>query len=220
MIARYTEAGYWGSMTLADHLDHHSAYRPDREAVVDSRRRVTFRELKLATDRIIVATAFEDPTLFSMSARENLTLGRPDATEDDIAEAVEVAQAHFVYDLPWGLDTRLGEQGMSLSGGQRQRLAIARAVVRRPDIYVFDDAFSALDVATDARLRSALRPVTREATVVVVAQRVSTILDADRIVVLDDGQVVGIGRHTELIETCPTYREIVVSQRAAEEAMA
>jgi ATP-binding cassette subfamily B multidrug efflux pump len=163
----------------------------------------------------------QKPYLFSGTIASNLRYGKADATDEQLWEALRIAQAEdFVREMDGGLEHVIAQGGTNVSGGQRQRLAIARAVVRRPDIYVFDDAFSALDVATDARLRSALRPVTREATVVVVAQRVSTILDADRIVVLDDGQVVGIGRHTELIETCPTYREIVVSQRAAEEAMA
>ncbi len=163
----------------------------------------------------------QKPYLFSGTIASNLRYGKADATDEELWDALRIAQAEdFVRAMDGGLEHAIAQGGTNVSGGQRQRLAIARAVVRRPDVYVFDDAFSALDVATDARLRAALRPVTREATVVVVAQRVSTILDADRIVVLDDGEVVGLGRHTELIETCPTYREIVVSQRAAEEAMA
>ena len=120
---------------------------------------VDIRDLRLSQLRTVVATAFEDPTLFSMSARENLTLGRPDATEADIAEAIEVAQAHFVYDLPWGLATRIGEQGMSLSGGQRQRLALARAVLARPAVLVLDDTLSALDIHTEALVEEALKRV-------------------------------------------------------------
>ncbi len=120
-------------------------------------------------------------------------------------------------ELPEGLDAPVSQGGTNFSGGQRQRLAIARAVVRRPGIYLFDDAFSALDLATDARLRAALRPITRDASVLVVAQRVSTIIDADLIVVLEDGRVVGRGTHEELLLTCGTYQEIVSSQLSAEE---
>ena len=134
---------------------------------------------------------------------------------------MRIAQADdFVRDMDGGLEASISQGGTNVSGGQRQRLAIARAVVRRPDVYLFDDAFSALDVSTDARLRAALAPVTRDATVIVVAQRVSTIIDAEQIIVLEDGLVVGRGRHTELLESCPTYQEIVVSQRAAEEVAA
>ena len=159
--------------------------------------------------------------LFSGTVRSNLAHGRPDANEADMWAALEIAQARdFVEALPEGLDAPVAQGGTNFSGGQRQRLAIARAVVRRPAVYLFDDSFSALDLATDARLRAALRPATREATVVVVAQRVSTIRDADRIVVLDDGRVVGSGTHDDLLDTCPTYREIVDSQLSAEEAAA
>jgi len=132
-----------------------------------------------------------------------------------------VAQgADFVRAMPQGLEAPIAQGGTNVSGGQRQRLAIARALVRRPEIYLFDDSFSALDLATDARLRAALKPVTAEATVVIVAQRVSTIADADQIVVLDDGLVVGKGTHAELLVDCPTYVEIVESQHAAREAVA
>ncbi|MAY98860.1 ABC transporter ATP-binding protein [uncultured Nocardioides sp.] len=157
--------------------------------------------------------------LFSGTVRSNLAHGLPDATEEQMWEALEVAQARdFVSALPEGLDSPVAQGGTNFSGGQRQRLAIARAVVRRPAIYLFDDAFSALDLATDAKLRAALRPVTTESTVVVVAQRVSTIRDADVIVVLEDGRVVGRGSHDELVTDCPTYQEIVESQLSAEEA--
>lgn len=156
--------------------------------------------------------------LFSGTIRSNLAHGLPSATDAQMWEALEVAQARdFVEALPDGLDAPVAQGGTNLSGGQRQRLAIARAVVRRPAIYLFDDSFSALDLATDARLRAALRPVTRDATVVVVAQRVSTIRDADEIVVLEDGRVVGRGTHAELLGSCGTYREIVDSQLSAEE---
>jgi ATP-binding cassette subfamily B protein len=157
--------------------------------------------------------------LFSGTVASNLRHGKPDATDEEIWEALRIAQAEdFVRAMPEGLDGAITQGGTNVSGGQRQRLAIARAVIRRPEIYLFDDSFSALDLATDARLRAALRPITRDATVVLVAQRVSTIRDADLIVVLEDGRVVGRGTHTELLATCETYQEIVESQLSAEEA--
>lgn len=156
--------------------------------------------------------------LFSGTVASNLRYGDPDATDEELWAALEIAQAaDFVRDLPEQLAAPVAQGGTNVSGGQRQRLAIARALVRRPQVYLFDDAFSALDLATDARLRAALRPVTRDATVVIVAQRVSTIRDADTIVVLDDGQVVGQGSHDHLLATCATYQEIVSSQLGAEE---
>jgi ATP-binding cassette, subfamily B, multidrug efflux pump len=156
--------------------------------------------------------------LFSGTVRSNLQYGKPDATEEELWAALELAQARdFVEAMDGGLDAKIAQGGTNVSGGQRQRLAIARALVKRPEIYLFDDSFSALDVATDARLRRALRPVTREATVLIVAQRVSTIIDADQIVVLEDGAIVGKGTHAELLETCETYQEIVASQLTAEE---
>ena len=158
------------------------------------------------------------PYLFSGTVASNLRYGNPDATDDELWLALEVAQARdFVEAMSDGLDTPIAQGGTNVSGGQRQRLCIARALVARPEIYLFDDSFSALDLATDARLRAALRPHTREATVVIVAQRVSTIADADQILVLEDGRLVGSGRHDQLLETCPTYVEIVESQVAAEE---
>ena len=163
----------------------------------------------------------QKPYLFSGTVASNLRYGRPDATDDELWRALEVAQARdFVAAMPGGLDAPIAQGGSNVSGGQRQRLAIARALVRRPQIYLFDDSFSALDLATDARLRAALRPWTRDATVLIVAQRVSTIADADRIVVLDDGRVVGVGSHGELMDDCPTYREIVLSQLTEQEAAA
>lgn len=157
--------------------------------------------------------------LFSGTIRSNLQYGRPDATEEEMWAALDVAQGRdFVAALPEGLDAPVTQGGTNFSGGQRQRLAIARALVRKPGIYLFDDSFSALDLATDARLRAALKPETRDATVVIVAQRVSTIRDADLILVLEDGRVVGRGRHHELLADCPTYQEIVESQLSAEEA--
>jgi ATP-binding cassette subfamily B protein len=161
------------------------------------------------------------PYLFSGTVASNLRYGDPDATDDELWAALEVAQgAAFVRAMPEGLAAPIAQGGTNVSGGQRQRLAIARALVRRPEIYLFDDSFSALDLATDARLRAALKPVTADATVVIVAQRVSTIADADQIVVLDDGVVVGKGTHAELLANCPTYVEIVESQHAAREAVA
>jgi ATP-binding cassette subfamily B protein len=155
----------------------------------------------------------QKPFLFSGTVASNLLYGKPDATEADMWEALEVAQAaDFVRTMPGGLDARIEQGGANVSGGQRQRLAIARALVRRPEIYVFDDSFSALDLATDARLRAALGPYTADAAVVIVAQRVSTISTADVILVLEDGQLVGRGSHDDLIANCPTYAEIVQSQ--------
>jgi len=157
--------------------------------------------------------------LFSGTVRSNLLHGKPDATEEELWEALEVAQGRdFVEAIPEGLDAPVAQGGTNFSGGQRQRLAIARAVVRRPSVYLFDDAFSALDLATDARLRTALKPITRDATVLVVAQRVSSIVDADQIVVLEEGRVVGRGTHHELLAGNETYQEIVTSQMTAEEA--
>jgi len=157
--------------------------------------------------------------LFTGTVRSNLLHGKPDATDAELWHALEVAQARdFVERMPEGLDAPIVQGGTNVSGGQRQRLAIARALVRRPEIYLFDDAFSALDLATDARLRAALRPETRESTLVVVAQRVSTIRDADLILVLEDGRVVGRGTHAELLAGNATYQEIVTSQLTAEEA--
>jgi ATP-binding cassette subfamily B multidrug efflux pump len=157
--------------------------------------------------------------LFSGTVADNLRYGKPDATEPEMWEALEVAQAaDFVRALPEGLEAPVAQGGTTFSGGQRQRLAIARAIVRRPRVYLFDDSFSALDYATDARLRAALRPRTRDAAVIVVAQRVATIRDADQIVVLDHGRVVGRGTHAELLAGNETYQEIVSSQMSLEEA--
>jgi ATP-binding cassette subfamily B protein len=155
--------------------------------------------------------------LFSGSVASNLRFGRPDATDAELWDALEVAQAAgFVQSMPDGLDSRITQGGTNVSGGQRQRLSIARALVSRPSLFVFDDAFSALDLATDARLRAALAPQLTSAAMLVIAQRVSTIRDADQILVLEHGEVVGRGTHGELIETCPTYAEIVRSQHAEE----
>ena len=163
----------------------------------------------------------QKPYLFSGTVASNLRLGDPEATDEQLWHALEVAQARdFVEKMPDGLDSRIAQGGTNVSGGQRQRLAIARALVRRPEIFVFDDSFSALDVATDAALRAALRPETERAAVVVVAQRVSTIREAEQIIVLDDGRIVGVGAHDELLDACPTYAEIVESQFSSTEAAA
>ncbi|MEV5739480.1 ABC transporter ATP-binding protein [Microbispora rosea] len=167
------------------------------------------RDLSLTSLRSVVATAFEEPTLFSMSVRENVTLGHGHAAEEEIRQALEIAQATFVDDLPWGLDTRIGEQGMSLSGGQRQRLALARAVLGRPRVLVLDDTLSALDVETEALVEEALRRVLAEATGIVVAHRASTVLLADRVALLRDGTVTHIGRHGDLLSAVPEYRELL-----------
>ena len=159
----------------------------------------------------------QNPYLFSGTVASNLRYGKPDASEAEMWEALEIAQARdFVEAMPDGLDSPVSQGGTNVSGGQRQRLQIARALIKRPEVYVFDDSFSALDLATDARLRRALKPITTESTVIIVAQRVSTIVNADRILVLEDGRTVGIGRHDELLATCPTYVEIVESQAQAE----
>jgi ATP-binding cassette, subfamily B, multidrug efflux pump len=163
----------------------------------------------------------QKPYLFSGTVASNLRYGNPDATDEELWHALEVAQAKdFVEQLDGGLDAPIAQGGSNVSGGQRQRLAIARVLVRRPEIYLFDDSFSALDYATDAALRRALGRETADATVVIVAQRVSTIRDADRIVVLDEGRVVGTGTHAELMAANETYREIVLSQLTEQEAAA
>ncbi len=161
----------------------------------------------------------QKPFLFSGTVASNLRYGKSDATEAEMWEALEIAQAaDFVAQMPGGLEAPITQGGANVSGGQRQRLSIARAVIRRPEFYVFDDAFSALDLATDARLRAALAPVTRESVMIVVAQRVSTIRHADHILVLEDGEVVGLGTHDDLLASCPTYQEIVQSQYTEEGA--
>jgi ATP-binding cassette subfamily B multidrug efflux pump len=161
----------------------------------------------------------QKPYLFSGSVASNLRYGKPDAADDELWEALRVAQAsEFVAAMPGGLDAVIAQGGTNVSGGQRQRLAIARALVKRPEIYLFDDSFSALDLATDARLRAALVPHVGSSTVLVVAQRVSTIVSADQILVLEDGEAVGLGSHYALLETCPTYAEIVESQMGEGEA--
>lgn len=178
---------------------------------------VDIRDLALTQLRREVATAFEDPVLFSMSVRENLSLGRPDASDADLEAALELAQATFVHDLPWGLDTRIGEQGLSLSGGQRQRLALARAVVARPTVLVLDDPLSALDVHTEALVERALASVLRETTGLVVVHRPSTVALADRVALLVDGTFVAVGTHSELMRL-PAYAAILTVDGTEREA--
>ena len=159
--------------------------------------------------------------LFSGTVASNLRYGKPDATDEELWRALRVAQAEdFVREMPGQLEAHISQGGTNVSGGQRQRLSIARALVKRPEIYVFDDSFSALDVATDARLRAALKRETADAAVIIVGQRVATIADADKIIVLEHGEIVGSGTHEELLARCPTYVEIVDSQLSAEEAAA
>jgi ATP-binding cassette, subfamily B, bacterial len=170
---------------------------------------VDVRDLDLADLRTTVATAFEEPVLFSASVRENVALGSAGATEADVRQALQVAAADFVYDLPWGLDTRIGEQGLSLSGGQRQRLALARAVVGGPSVLVLDDPLSALDVHTEAEVEHALRSVLSDVTGLVVAHRPSTVQLADRVALLSDGRITAIGRHSDLLATNEKYRALI-----------
>jgi ATP-binding cassette subfamily B protein len=165
--------------------------------------------LPLARLRSLVGCAFEDPTLFSLSVRENVTFGAPDATEDQIRQALAVAHATFVYDLPWGLDTRIGEQGMALSGGQRQRVALARAILARPPVLVLDDPLSALDVRTEEKVTRALREVLAGTTALLVAHRPSTVLLADRVALLSGGRIVAQGTHAELLATHPGYASLM-----------
>jgi ATP-binding cassette subfamily B protein len=172
---------------------------------------VDVRDYSLQELRSLVATAFEEPTLFSMSARENLTLGRAEATDEEIEEALDIAQAGFARDLPWGLDTRIGEQGMSLSGGQRQRLALARAVLAQPKVLVLDDTLSALDVHTEKLVEEALRRVLGGTTGLIVAHRASTVLLADKVALLQDGTITHVGDHRELLATVPAYRDLLAA---------
>jgi len=166
------------------------------------------RDLTIASLRRHVAMVFEEPVLFSMSARENLVLGRPDASDEDIAAALELSQAGFLYDLPWGLDTRIGEQGLSLSGGQRQRLALARAIIARPAVLVLDDPLSALDVNTEALVENSLAGVLNDVTALLVVHRPSTVALANRVALLRDGALVAVGTHHELMSR-PDYASVL-----------
>ena len=178
------------------------------------------RDVTLASLRGQVSVAFEEATLFSASVRENLRIGKPDATEADIERALDTARAGFAHDLPWGLDTRIGEQGMTLSGGPRQRLALARAVIAEPRLLVLDDPLSALDVHTEAEVEERLRPLLADRTALVVVHRPSTIALADRAALLIDGRVVATGTHTDLLQREPRYREILAQAVDDEEVLA
>lgn len=173
------------------------------------------RDLKVTSLRRHVGFAFEEPTLFSASVRENLLMGKPDATEEDILTALHVAQAGFALDLPWGLDTRIGEQGLSLSGGQRQRLALARAIIGKPRILVLDDPLSAVDVHTEKLVQDALRPVLQDSTVFLVVHRPSTVALADRAALLENGRLVAVGTHHDLLQDEPRYRAVLSEEAEA-----
>jgi ATP-binding cassette subfamily B protein len=176
---------------------------------------VDIKDLTRTELRSHVAMAFEDATLFSASVRDNILLGREQSTEEELREAITVAQAQFVYDLPEGLETKIGEEGLSLSGGQRQRLALARAVAAKPAILVLDDPLSALDVATEALVEEALRNVLKNTTALIVAHRPSTVQLADKVALMQDGKVVAIGKHSDLLASNEHYRYVISSLDAS-----
>lgn len=179
---------------------------------------VDVRDLSQEDLRSKIGFVPQKAVLFSGTITENIKFGKENVTEEEIRHAAEIAQASgFINDIEGGFDHVIAQGGTNVSGGQKQRLSIARALVKKPEIYVFDDSFSALDFKTDAMLRAALKQETKEATVIIVAQRVGTVMDADRIIVMDNGQIAGIGKHRELLSTCEVYKEIVVSQLAEEE---
>jgi len=177
---------------------------------------IDIRDLGLAELRSAVSVAFEEPVLFSASVRENITLGRPGSSDEDVERAVDVAQAGFVRDLPWGLSTRVGEQGLNLSGGQRQRLALARAVLGSPRVLVLDDPLSALDIHTEAAVEEALHSVLGDTTALIIAHRASTVLMADHVALLEDGRITALGTHSELLATVPAYRRLLASAEDGE----
>jgi ATP-binding cassette subfamily B protein len=179
---------------------------------------VDVRDLPQESVRDKIGFVPQAPILFSGTINDNMRFGKKDATEEEITHALTVEQAiDFVSKMPEQYETQIAQGGTNVSGGQKQRLSIARAIIRKPEIYIFDDSFSALDFKTDAALRKALKKETRDATVLIVAQRVSSIMDADRIVVLNEGKIVGIGKHRELLKNCDVYREICSSQLSEEE---
>ncbi len=179
---------------------------------------VDVREMAQEQLRAKIGFVPQKAVLFSGTVAQNIRYGKEDASDEEVRHAAEIAQAtEFISEMPDGFDSVIAQGGINVSGGQKQRLSIARALVRKPEIYVFDDSFSALDFKTDARLRAALRKETLHATVLIVSQRVSTVMDADQIIVLDEGHVAGIGTHQALMETCEVYREIVSSQLSMEE---
>jgi ATP-binding cassette subfamily B protein len=167
------------------------------------------RDIPLPALRAAVGCAFEEATLFSASVRENVTFGAADAAEEEIEAALTAAQARFAYELPWGLDTRIGEQGMALSGGQRQRVALARAILARPEVLILDDPLSALDVATEERVTTALHAILAGVTALVVAHRPSTVALADRVALLDGGVIAAVGAHRELMASEPAYANLM-----------
>jgi ATP-binding cassette, subfamily B, multidrug efflux pump len=176
------------------------------------------REMSQADLRAKIGFVPQKAMLFTGSIADNIRFGKDDATEEDVLHAAEIAQAtEFISTMSEGFDSRIAQGGTNVSGGQKQRLSIARALVRKPEIYIFDDSFSALDFKTDALLRAALKREIVDATVLIVAQRVATVMDADRIIVLDDGHIAGMGTHRELMQTSQVYREIVSSQLSEEE---
>jgi ATP-binding cassette subfamily B protein len=179
---------------------------------------VDVREMSQEHLREKIGLVPQKAVLFSGTVSENIRYGREDATDEEVRYAAEIAQAtEFITAMTDGFDSTIAQGGTNVSGGQKQRLSIARALVRRPEVYIFDDSFSALDFKTDARLRAAMKREVRDATVLIVAQRVSTVMDADQILVLDEGRVAGVGTHRELMRTCEVYREIVTSQLSMEE---
>lgn len=179
---------------------------------------IDVREMTQESLRSKIGFISQKALLFSGTIAENIRYGKDDATDEEIEHAAQIAQAmEFISDMKDGLDSTIAQGGTNISGGQKQRLSIARALVRRPEIYLFDDSFSALDFKTDAKLRAALKAEMGDSTVLIVAQRVSTIMNADKIIVLHEGRIAGSGKHNDLLKTCDVYREIVLSQLSEEE---